>query len=217
MKNYSKIIFEKFNEVSVARLISVFALFISIAGLSISTWNITISKHSFNHALMVNQKEKDKRFEKLRLDFLIQLADDMEIMDRYLVEIYKLNTQFDAEPRSVKSSMEKFLANYTESSMIVTLSLAKLSSEWKIILSDSNKNDYPKMIIDKATFYRDFKTNIVLKGRIQNGINEFAMNLQKAEKKNKVYPSSSDGKLSSKIFSPEVSDIPIFNDYTHSK
>lgn len=54
----------------------------------------------------------------------------MEIMDRYLIEIYKLHKQFNAEPRSVKNFMEKFLANYTESSMLVTFSLDKLSSEW---------------------------------------------------------------------------------------
>ena len=196
---FLKIILYKIKEMNIARAVSVLALLISVGGLGISAWNIIISKHSFNHAFKVHQKEEDKNFEQLKFDFLIQIADDLEIMNQYLIEIYKIQIQLNADPNSVKDSMKNSFSKLNRYTTIVIFSLAKLNLEWKTAVSYSNTDGSKKLIIDTATFY-NCKTNIVLKESIQNSIDEFSMNLQEAEKKDKVYSSISPGVLASKIF-----------------
>lgn len=205
---FLKILQYKIKEMNIAKVISILALLISIGGLSISAWNITISRRSFDHALKVHQNEADKNFEKLRLNFLMQIADDLEIMNKYLIEIYEVKTKFDAEPTSVKESMKDSFSKLNNYTTMVVFSLAKLNVEREIVASYSNKSDYKKLIMDKATFYRDFKTNIVLKESIQNSIDGFSASLQAAEKKNKIYPRMSPGILALKIFSSEVTGTP---------
>lgn len=215
---FFKTLSHRINKASIASAISILALLVSIGGLGISAWNITISKRSFNHALKVHQKNEDKSFEQLRLDFLIEVSDDLEVMNEYFIEIYKLKMKLNEEPQPIKDSMKNSLSKFNHYSTFVMLAIVKLNAEWKTAASYSNKDDYKKLIIDKAIFYRDFKTNIVLKESIQNSITEFSTNLQKAEKKNKVSASVSEGTLAAKMFSPAIiGSVPVFNDQISSK
>ena len=216
MMYFLKLMLRKITEINIAKTVSILALLISIGGLGISSWNIVISKNSFNYKLKIYQKEEDKNFEQLKFEFLMEIADNLEIMYEYFIEIYKIRVRFKDEPESVKDSMKNFLPDFNQYSNVVMFSLVKLNLQREIAISYSNKNNYQKLIIDKANFYKDFKTNIVLKESIQNSINKFTKNLEKSEKKNNVHSNISSGILAAKIFSPEVSRIPVYNESTSS-
>ncbi len=209
MINFLKFILSKIN---IAQAISILALIISMGGLGISAWNISISESLYTHKLKIYQKEEDKNFEQIKLKFLMEIADDLEDMYGYFIEIYKIRARFKDEPETVKDSMKSFLPEFNYYNNAVMLSLAKLNFEWESAISYSNKNYYQKLIIDKANFYKNFKTNIVLKKSIQNNINNFNKYLEKYEQKNNVHSDNSAGVLAAKIFSPEVSEIPVYND-----
>lgn len=163
-------------------LFSVIALFISLGGVTISLWSASISKHSLEHTLIAQKRADDEDFEKLRLDVLIQVADNTEIMSQYLIKVNSLKIKYDSEPVAVQSLMKNYTNLFTDYLPRVVFALKTLDNEWKNVSSYSEKNDYKKLINEKANLYLAAKSNEALKATVQSMVDEFDQKLKMAEK-----------------------------------
>jgi L-amino acid N-acyltransferase YncA len=163
-------------------LISIIALFVSLGGMGISLWSTFISKNSFEHTLMAQRRADDEDFEKLRLDVLMQIADLTEITRQYLIKVNTLKIKYDSEPLPVQDLMKNYTNIFTDYLPRVVFTLKSLDYAWKNVSSYSEKNDYKKLIHDKANLYLAWKANEALKPTVQSMIDEFDQKLKTAEK-----------------------------------
>ena len=163
-------------------LISGIALFVSIGSAVISLWSTFISKHSLEHTLMAQHRADDEDFEKLRLEVLTQIADNIEIMREYLIKVNSLKIKYDSEPSAVQALMKNYTNLFTDYLPRVVFALKTLDSEWKNVSSYSEKSDYKKLMNEKANLYLARKANEAVKASVQSMIDEFDQKLKMAEK-----------------------------------
>lgn len=163
-------------------LISVVALFVSLGSVTISLWSTFISKHSLEHSLIAQRRADDEDFEKLRLEVLIQVADNTEIMRQYLIKVNGLKIKYDSEPLAVQALMKNYTNLFTDYLPRVVFALKTLDSEWENVSSYSEKNDYKRLMNEKANLYLAWKSNEAVKTSVQSMIDEFDQKLKMAEK-----------------------------------
>lgn len=162
--------------------LSIIALLISLGGVGISLWATLISKHSLDHALQVQQRQDDEDFEKLRMEVLMQISDTTEIMRQYSIQLNIAKMKYDNEPEPVKKLMKNYAdLLFTQYLTSVGVTMQRLDNERKTVLSYSQKNDYKKLMGEKAQLYQGLKANEAVRSSVQNVINEFNVKLKMAE------------------------------------
>lgn len=163
-------------------LISVIALLVSLGGAGISLWSTFISKRSLEHTLTAQNRADDEDFEKLRLEVLMQVADNIEIQRQYLIKVNGLKIKYESEPLAVQTLMKNYTNIFTDYLPRTVFALKTLDSEWKNVSAYSAKNDYKKLMNEKANLYLAWKANEAIKTTVESMIDEFDQKLKMAEK-----------------------------------
>ena len=163
-------------------LLSIIALLISIGSVAISLWSTFISKNSFEHTLKAQSRADDEDFEKLRLQVLMQVADNTEVMRQYLIKVNGLKIRYDNDPPAVKELLRNYTAIFTDYLPRVVFALQNLDKEWKNVSAYSGKDDYKKLMNEKANLYLAWKANEAIKASAQYMIEDFTQKLDMAEK-----------------------------------
>lgn len=163
-------------------VISIIALFVSLGGVTISLWSTFISRNSLEHTLAAQHRADDEDFEKLRLEVLMQIADNTEIMRQYLIKVNTLKIKYESEPLPVRDLMKNYTNIFTDYLPRLVFAFKSLDNAWKNVSSYSEKNNYKKLMHDKANLYLAWKANEALKPTVQSMIDEFDQKLKMAEK-----------------------------------
>lgn len=169
----------------VAKIISSIALLLSLMGLTISIWATSISKHSFNQDVEAQKRIEEKNFEQAKLELLMQISDDLEIMGEYLMDMHATHVKYNTESQAVKNLMSNNLFVITVIGFHINFTIEKLNRDWENVSEYSYDKDYNNLIIKKAEYYNDLKINQVNKISVKYAIDDFNTKLKIAEEEAK--------------------------------
>lgn len=166
-----------------ATTVSLGAVFVSIASLSVTLWATRLSNKSLNHAIEIQKKNEEKEFERLRTELLMQIADSRRLMDKTRIEIGTLKADFDAEPQPIKMIMKNYTNLFTDYFPRVEASVNQLDILWKDVSGWSKKKSYRELMDAKAVLYRSLKDDEVVYDVAIYLINVFKAQLEVARQK----------------------------------
>ncbi len=141
--------------------ISLGALLVSVGSLSITIWATKLSNRSLSHAIEIQEKGEEKEFERLRIDLLMQIADDRRLLEKTRIEIGTLKAEFDAESQPTKKIMRNYINLFNEYLPRVEASIKQLDILYNDVSGWSKEKSHRELMDAKAVLYRSLKDDEV--------------------------------------------------------
>jgi hypothetical protein len=172
-----------FKFMDIATTISIGAVLVSLGSLSVTIWATRLSKRSLNHAKEIQEKAEEKEFERMRVELLMQIADDRRLLDKTRIKIGTLKVDFDAEPQPIQVIMRNYTSLFTNYLPRVESSINQLDILWKEVSGWSNEKSYRELMDAKAVLYRSLKDDEVVYDSGIYMVNEFKAQLEVARQR----------------------------------
>jgi hypothetical protein len=166
-----------------ATTISLGALLVSIGSLSVTLWATRLSNRSLNHAIKIQEKGEEKEFERLRVELLMQIADDRRLLDKTRIEIGTLKADFDAEPQPIQVMMRNYTNLFTVYLPKIEASIKQIDMLWKDVSDWSKEKNHRELMDAKAVLYKSLKDDEVVYDAGIYMVNEFKAQLEVARQR----------------------------------